>query len=210
MACCNVAQRSSRAILLAGIAMLVLAQACSERKRSPSHHGTAEQPASLPRRAEDTWSRYGWTDLRWGMGPGDGIPRLPSAEGGTWRTSDSDREALGMGVDLAHAVVLKEPVHGHEVKVVLKFSDSHGLMGLVLVTPPDGGMTRWRCSSVFEKLQAGLKGELGPGKDGVSFASNTPRTEWLSDKMRLKLTQQLNSEGCFVQMSYVDPDLYKD
>jgi hypothetical protein len=144
------------------------------------------------------------------MGPGDAIPLVQGASGETWRTSGEDRTALGMGVDLAHAAVLKASVHGHEVRAVLKFSDKTGLLGVLLLTPADGGMTRWRCSSVFEKLQASLKNEFGPGKDGVSFASNTPRTEWLSDKMRLKLTQQLNSEGCFVQMSYVDPGIYKD
>lgn len=115
-----------------------------------------------------------------------------------------------MGVDLAHGAVLNAPVHGCEAKVILKFSDSRGLMGVLLVTPPDGGMTRWRCSSVFEKLRAGLKNELGPGADGVSFVSNTPRTEWLSEEMRLKLTEQLDADGCFVQMSFVDPGLYSE
>jgi hypothetical protein len=106
--------------------------------------------------------------------------------------------------------VLKSSVHGHAVAAVLKFSDARGLLGVLLLTPPDGGVSRWRCSKVFESLQAALKGELGPGKDGVSFISGTPRTEWLSDKMRMKLTQELKTAGCVVQMSYVDPDIYKD
>lgn len=159
---------------------------------------------------EASWSHYGWATLRWGMGPGDAIPIVKATSGETWRTTDEDRTALGMAVDLAHAAVLRDPIHGHEVTAVLKFSDKTGLLGVLLRTPVDGGLTRWRCSSVFEKLQSALKNELGPGEDGVSIFSNTPRTEWLSDTMRLKLTQQLEPAGCFVQMSYIDPRIYKD
>lgn len=199
-------RRRRLGLLLVGIAAIAAAAACDDQKHSL--RGQAAPP--LQRRPEPLWSPLGWENLRWGMGPGDAVPRLSARGGETWAPNDEERQSFGFGTELAHAGVLNVPVHGQEMKALLKFSDSRGLFGVLLTTPPSGGMTRWRCSSVFEKVQAGLKNELGPGKDGITFVNGTPRTEWLSDTMRLKLTQRLDAEGCFVQMSYVDPAFYKD
>lgn len=197
------------ACLLAVVVLSTTQPACSDAKSQSPKHAGSPAPSLLHRDAA-SWSQQGWTNLRWGMGPADALPRLQADSGESWRTTEQDRKALGLATDLAHTAVLKVPVHEQPVRAVLKFSDTRGLVGVLLLTPPDGGVSRWRCSKVFESLQAALKGELGPGKDGVSFISDTPRTEWLSDRMRLKLTQELKSDGCVVQMSYVDPDIYKD
>lgn len=192
------------------IAVLSTTQpACSDAKSQSPKHAGSPAPSLLHRDAA-LWSQQGWTNLRWGMGPADALPLLQADSGDSWRTTEQDRNALGLATDVAHTAVLKSPIHQQQMRAVLKFSDTRGLLGVLLLTPPDGGVSRWRCSKVFESLQAALKGELGPGKDGVSFISDTPRTEWLSDRMRLKLTQELKSDGCVVQMSYVDPDIYKD
>jgi hypothetical protein len=203
-------QWNRRVWVLASIGVLLTTHLSCSDMRSGSQQDAGKAAPSLVHRDAALWSQQGWTDLRWGMGPADAIPRLRADGGESWRASDEDRNALGLATDLAHMAVLKSSVHGHAVAAVLKFSDARGLLGVLLLTPPDGGVSRWRCSKVFESLQAALKGELGPGKDGVSFISGTPRTEWLSDKMRMKLTQELKTAGCVVQMSYVDPDIYKD
>lgn len=145
------------------------------------------------------------------MRPGDVATRLRAPDGEAWRPSQSDRDALGEATALAYSATVTEPTTRQQVAAVFKFSSKMELFGVFAVLPHNGvDLSPQGCALRYLALREALTRQYGTGKDGVSILSNTPRTEWATARLRLKLKQNVNEAGCFIHMSYLSPSFERD
>ncbi|WP_167508722.1 MULTISPECIES: hypothetical protein [Corallococcus] len=73
-------------------------------------------PPPLQKTSPKTWSRHGWQDLRWGMGPGDVADALEGRY-----SSSYVMPPLGNRKDPSHHVVLAETIFGFQVRAGFYF-----------------------------------------------------------------------------------------
>lgn len=151
------------------------------------------------------WSKEGWRTLKWRMGTADAVKAL-ATQGVAWRPTSEEKMMYGQATEIAYAALLKEPIADLSAFAVLKFSRQE-LFGVQLILSADGkGLPVEACDARLALLKKTLIRKYGaPSNDKPSILTGAPRARWDSPTLKLLLAENRNDHGCFVHLTYSDP-----